>query len=153
MGKVRIDPSQLDQVLANLAVNARDAISGVGKLTIETENMTIDEEYRSAHPGFVAGNFAMLAVSDNGSGMNRETLSHLFEPFFTTKAVGKGTGLGLATVYGIVKQNNGFINVYSEPGRGSTFRIYLPRVAEQPEDAPRRRRPSDAQGNRDNTGG
>ena len=136
VGKVRIDPSQLDQVLANLAVNARDAISGVGKLTIETENMTIDEEYRSAHPGFVAGNFAMLAVSDNGSGMNRETLSHLFEPFFTTKAVGKGTGLGLATVYGIVKQNNGFINVYSEPGRGSTFRIYLPRVAEQPEDAP-----------------
>src|SRR5208283_52728 len=126
--KVRIDPSQLDQVLANLAVNARDAIGGVGKMTIGTEKVTFDKGYCAMNPGFLPGEYLLLAVSDNGSGMDKETLSHIFEPFFTTKTPGKGTGLGLATIYGIVKQNNGFIHVYSEPGGGTTFRVYLPRV-------------------------
>jgi two-component system, cell cycle sensor histidine kinase and response regulator CckA len=124
---VKIDPSQIDQVLANLCVNARDAIAGVGKVTIETTNIAIDEVYCADHAGFVPGEYVLLAVSDNGCGMEKEILNKLFEPFFTTKETGKGTGLGLATVYGIVKQNNGFINVYSEPGQGTTFRIYLAR--------------------------
>jgi PAS domain S-box-containing protein len=128
---VRMDPSQLNQILANLCVNARDAIADVGKITIETRNTSFDEAYCANHPGFLPGDFVQLAVSDNGSGMDKETLSHLFEPFFTTKGVGRGTGLGLATVYGIVKQNDGFINVYSEPAKGSSFRIYLPRHAGQ----------------------
>ncbi|MCF8090529.1 MAG: response regulator [Desulfotignum sp.] len=132
---VKMDPSQIDQILANLCVNARDAIAGVGKLTIETGRKSFDEEYCSEHPGFIPGDFVLLGVSDNGCGMAKEILDNLFEPFFTTKDVGKGTGLGLATIYGIVKQNNGFINVYSEPGQGSTFKIYLPRlVAEQDTD-------------------
>ncbi|MFO7912855.1 MAG: PAS domain S-box protein, partial [Desulfotignum sp.] len=126
---VKMDPSQIDQILANLCVNARDAIAGVGKLTIETGKKSFDEQYCNEHPGFIPGNFVLLAVSDNGCGMEKHTLDNLFEPFFTTKEVGKGTGLGLATVYGIVKQNNGFINVYSEPGQGSTFNIYLPRFS------------------------
>jgi CheY-like chemotaxis protein len=124
---VKMDPSQIDQILANLCVNARDAIDGVGKLTIETGKKSFNEEYCKEHLGFIPGDFVMLAVSDNGCGMDKDTLANLFEPFFTTKEVGKGTGLGLATVYGIVRQNNGFINVYSEPGQGSTFRIYLSR--------------------------
>ena len=126
---VKIDPSQIDQLLANLCVNARDAIAGVGKVTIETEKTAFDEAYCTIHSGFICGEYVMLAVSDDGCGMNKDVIDHLFEPFFTTKEVGKGTGLGLATVYGIVKQNEGFINVYSEPGKGSTFKIYLPRFA------------------------
>jgi len=124
---VKMDPSQIDQILVNLCVNARDAIEGVGKLTIETGRHTFDTEYCNAHPGFNPGDFVLLAVSDNGRGMDKDTLDNLFEPFFTTKEVGKGTGLGLATVYGIVQQNNGFINVYSELGKGTTFKIYLSR--------------------------
>ncbi len=123
---VKMDPSQLDQILANLCVNAQDAIAGVGKITIETGKVIFDAAYCADHAGFVPGKFSLLAVSDNGQGMDKEILGNLFEPFFTTKDMGKGTGLGLATVYGIVKQNDGFINVYSEPGKGTTFRIYLP---------------------------
>jgi signal transduction histidine kinase/response regulator RpfG family c-di-GMP phosphodiesterase len=125
--QVKMDPSQIDQILANLCVNAHDSITDVGKITIETDNSVIDEEYRANHAGFVIGEYVRLAVSDDGCGMDKVTLAQIFEPFFTTKGVGKGTGLGLATVYGIVKQNNGFINVYSEPGLGTTFTIYLPR--------------------------
>jgi signal transduction histidine kinase len=124
---VNMDPSQIDQILVNLCVNARDAISGVGKITIETGNIVSDDSYCDHHTGFVPGEYVMLAVSDDGSGMDKETLGHIFEPFFTTKGVGEGTGLGLATVYGIVKQNNGFIYVYSETDHGTTFNIYLPR--------------------------
>ena len=137
-----IDPGQIDQMLANLVVNARDAIGhDHGKIIIETDNSRFDENYCVDHPGFAAGEYAMLAVSDNGCGMDKETLSHLFEPFFTTKELGKGTGLGLAMVYGIVRQNNGFVHVYSEPGRGTSFRIYLPRHQDQKSSFPENKTP------------
>jgi len=124
---VHVDPTQIDQILANLCVNARDAIANVGKITIETGNKVIDVELAAATVGMVPGAYVWLAVSDDGCGMGPATLSHVFEPFFTTKEVGKGTGLGLATVYGIVKQNNGFIDAHSELGKGTVFTIYLPR--------------------------
>lgn len=130
LGPVKMDPSQIDQILANLCVNARDAVKGVGKITIETGAAEFDKDYCAEHAGFLPGEYVLLAVSDTGCGMAEETVRHVFEPFFTTKEVGKGTGLGLATVYGAVKQNNGFIHVYSEPGRGTIFRIYLPRHME-----------------------
>jgi CheY-like chemotaxis protein len=129
MWPVKVDPSQIDQILANLCVNARDAIADVGRIAIKTGSVLFDADYCAAREGVTPGEYVVLAVSDNGCGMNKETLDKLFEPFFTTKAVGQGTGLGLATVYGAVKQNGGFINVSSEPGKGTTFEIYLPRHA------------------------
>ncbi|NVN98047.1 MAG: PAS domain S-box protein [Geobacteraceae bacterium] len=124
---IKFDPSQIDQILANLCVNARDSISENGKISIETENSTIDESYITRYPDVLTGDYVKIALSDNGCGMDKDTIDRIFEPFFTTKEEGKGTGLGLATVFGIVKQNNGIINVYSEPGVGTTFTIYLPR--------------------------
>ncbi len=123
---VKMDPSQIDQILANLVVNARDAIAGVGTLTIETSQALVDAEYCSERPGAVPGSYVVLAVSDSGCGMDRATLDRIFEPFFTTKEPGKGTGLGLATVYGIVQQNGGFVDVQSRPRKGTTFRVYIP---------------------------
>lgn len=127
---VKIDPAQTDQLLANLCVNARDAIGGVGKITIKTKNVDLDENYCAAHSGAKPGPHVLLSVTDNGCGMDQETLDNLFEPFFTTKEIGKGTGLGLSTVYGIVQQNKGFIDVDSRPGQGAEFRLYFPRTPE-----------------------
>ena len=136
---IRVDPSQVDQILANLCVNARDAIAGIGKIALATENVRLDSSFCSGRADSLPGDYVLLTVTDDGCGMDPETQAQIFEPFFTTKGLGKGTGLGLATVYGIVKQNNGFIHVYSEPDRGTVFRIYLPRVA--PEAAPSPARP------------
>ena len=128
---VKMDPSQIDQILANLCVNARDAITGVGKLTISTGNVELDEPYCREHAGADPGHYVLLAVSDTGVGMDSKTLERIFEPFFTTKEVGKGTGLGLATIYGILEQNGGFVEVDSQPGLGTTFRVYIPRTVDE----------------------
>lgn len=124
---VHMDPTQIDQILTNLSVNARDAIAGTGTITIETQNVVLDETYCKNHVYAKPGLYVMILFSDSGSGMDEETRLRVFEPFFTTKPLGEGTGLGLSTVFGIIKQNNGMINVYSEPGVGTTFRIYIPR--------------------------
>jgi len=128
---VKVDPSQIDQILANLCVNARDAIADIGQVTIETRNIVIDQEYCANLADSVPGEYVILAVSDNGHGMDQETVTHIFEPFFTTKGVGEGTGLGLSTVYGAARQNNGFLEVNSEPGMGTTLTVYFPRDAGQ----------------------
>ncbi len=133
---IKMDPSQVDQILVNLTINARDAIDGVGTLIVETKNVVIDETYSVTHSDIIPGDYVLLMVNDDGCGMEKEVLNNLFEPFFTTKELGKGTGLGLATIYGNVKQNNGFIDVNSEPNQGSSFKIYLPRSTiseEEPE--------------------
>jgi PAS domain S-box-containing protein len=128
----RVDGGSIEQVIMNLSVNARDAILGGGKLTIKTENITLDEDQSRHIPESRPGKFILLSVTDTGVGMDKEAFQHLFEPFFTTKEVGMGAGLGLSVVYGIVKQHEGWINVYSEPGKGSTFKVYLPTTPEKP---------------------
>jgi PAS domain S-box-containing protein len=133
LGRIKADPSKVEQVIMNLAINARDAMPEGGRLIIETSNTEMDEEYTSHHAGSRVGRYVMLTVSDTGTGMSEATMARIFEPFFTTKEQGRGTGLGLSTVYGIVKQSDGYITVYSEPQHGSSFRVYFPRIEEEKE--------------------
>jgi CheY-like chemotaxis protein len=136
LGSVVADPSQMNQVLVNMAINARDAMPDGGRIIIETSNIDLDEGYAAQHAGVKAGPYVLLSIADTGAGMTPAVVQRIFDPFFTTKSTGVGTGLGLSTVYGIVKQAGGWIWVYSEPGKGSTFKVYLPRIVAAPEPLP-----------------
>jgi signal transduction histidine kinase/CheY-like chemotaxis protein/PAS domain-containing protein len=146
LGNVHVDRAQIDQVLLNLCLNARDALTSGGRITIETENVLVTEVFLESHPWAKPGRYVLLTVTDNGIGMSKETLARVFEPFFTTKPKGKGTGLGLSVVYGVVKQHDGMIHVYSEPGKGTTFKIYLPITARVANVDGSRSRPTPARG-------